>query len=688
MNPYFNRGAITDPAYFFGRKELLNHIYGALNVPKPMNISIKGERRIGKSSLLNYLMHPEVKRRALINPERFVFVLTDFLDYQPQDAADFIRTLHYYLCLELERVGREDISCDAHSILEQVESFTLKQTRQLKDGLKRHLMRLKDAGYHIVFLIDEADSVFLRANLDYSVFDFMRSLADVSRYYSVSYIIASRRPLREISKALESSRFHNIFAFYKLGLFSHEEALELIRIPSQQAGVQFSSEEEKFILDLAGRHPLALQIVCYYLFEQKTMSHLVDTRALTDIAFAQMKSVMADWWEDSSNEERQALQAIAIGSSALSAISRETIERLMERSLVIKEQDSIECFCKLFKRFVLQESLTRAGKRRDDTSDMVMRWIEEGESQTVEFKRKLPENMTRLAKEIAAFASGEGGVILIGVDDNGKVCGLPIRSPQERDRFRQRIYGIATKIVKPPVNIEIDFIEMQGKVLGIIQIPPGKEPLYYVENRPYIRYGCITESPGPDEIAKRYSETLHTIPGVPFLAQKKPKGLREEVWKLIETVELGLRQFIAKVMREKVGQDWEQFLAKRHPALYESWITIQERHRRSFKRYGSAREQKETILDYSFINDLGSLIAADWEFYRHLLDFGRSSSKENKRYWAEIIEAITKVRNALAHHRFVPENELKRAEVFCNDIIVVLGTSMSDKEAGAFKYVH
>jgi len=688
VNPYFNRGAIADPKYFFGREEILSHIWAALNAPKPQNISIEGERRIGKSSLLNYLMHQDVRKKWLTLPDKYVLVLTDFLDYQPQSAADFIRTLHYYLCLELEQSNNLDLCAQAQSALQAMESFSAKDTRRLKEALKRHLMDLKKQGYHVVFLIDEADSVFLRARLDYGVFDFMRSLSDVSRYYSVSYIIASRRPLREISKALVASKFHNTFEVHKLGLFSHEEALELIRTPSQRAGVAFTTQEEDILLGLAGNHPFTLQVACYYLFEQKVTGHLIDARALADAVYSQLIPCMEDWWEDSSSEEQHLLHAIITGSSSSTEFPLELLHRLLERGLVVKEGVELRCFSQLFTRFVrekaqiIDETPEAGDSRHLYLSSQIKEWLKQGEGQTIEFKREIPGNITQLAKTIAAFASGEGGVVIIGIEDDGTVCGIPVYSALDRDRFRQRVYGVATKVVKPPVGVEIDFLKVHGKVVSIIQVPPGTEPLYYVESRPYVRYGSINQSPEPDEVRRRYATAEHDRPGHPigtssFLKQQRQAGLREEVWRVIETVELQLRQFIAGILRQKVGEDWEQFLSKRHPELYEQWTTIQGRHQRAFKRYGAVTQPSETILDYSFVGDLGTLVVKDWEIYRHILDFGRSSSKENKRYWVEMIETITRVRNALAHHRFVPENELKRVEVFCNDIAAVLSERYS-----------
>lgn len=45
------------------------------------------------------------------------------------------------------------------------------------------------------------------------------------------------------------------------------------------------------------------------------------------------------------------------------------------------------------------------------------------ETQTIEFKRQF---VSDLNKEIIAFANTNGGEILIGIDNNGLVAGLPI----------------------------------------------------------------------------------------------------------------------------------------------------------------------------------------------------------------------------------------------------------------------
>jgi ABC-type phosphate/phosphonate transport system ATPase subunit len=54
MNPYLNKGMITDPIEFYGREEEIANIYERIKTTQ--SIYIVGERGIGKSSLLDLLL--------------------------------------------------------------------------------------------------------------------------------------------------------------------------------------------------------------------------------------------------------------------------------------------------------------------------------------------------------------------------------------------------------------------------------------------------------------------------------------------------------------------------------------------------------------------------------------------------------------------------------------------------------
>ncbi len=90
QNPFTFGPPIQDPARFFGRKEVIQQIFNLLN--SGHHISIVGERRIGKTSLLTYISNPEVFTKYL-DPCSHIFVFIDFQKYNKDSTVeDFWRT--------------------------------------------------------------------------------------------------------------------------------------------------------------------------------------------------------------------------------------------------------------------------------------------------------------------------------------------------------------------------------------------------------------------------------------------------------------------------------------------------------------------------------------------------------------------------------------------------------------------
>ncbi len=89
------------------------------------------------------------------------------------------------------------------------------------------------------------------------------------------------------------------------------------------------------------------------------------------------------------------------------------------------------------------------------TREDLLTWIANGENSSVEFKRDDVSN-DKFAREVVAFANSDGGVILLGVDDDGSIAGVAPGKLEEwvmtacRDKVAppivphfQRIVGVA-----------------------------------------------------------------------------------------------------------------------------------------------------------------------------------------------------------------------------------------------------
>jgi len=68
--------------------------------------------------------------------------------------------------------------------------------------------------------------------------------------------------------------------------------------------------------------------------------------------------------------------------------------------------------------------------------------IRNGENSGVEFKRE-PIDNRQLARELVAFANLDGGRVLLGVDDDGTVCGVTQRDLEARVMTTPRSFPIS-----------------------------------------------------------------------------------------------------------------------------------------------------------------------------------------------------------------------------------------------------
>lgn len=113
--------------------------------------------------------------------------------------------------------------------------------------------------------------------------------------------------------------------------------------------------------------------------------------------------------------------------------------------------------------------------------------IQQGEGYNVEFKLSIPSKASDLAEEICAFANAAGGVVIIGVNDNGNIVGVSLDNTA-----KSRLQNILNA-VEPTYPAQTQEVEIQGKKLLCIECPSGKEKPYTVSGSIIVRNGPNSE---------------------------------------------------------------------------------------------------------------------------------------------------------------------------------------------------
>src|SRR5262245_35386950 len=218
MNPFTQRGRITDVERFAGRWAELSLIFERLEAGRPVLIS--GPPGIGKSSLLTHIV-----QSAAINME------------QPELRA-------FYLDL-MDATGADEVY---RTVVEALDGRG--------DTLAALEVALLDIGEPVLLCLDNAQAP-LAAGWGEVL---LEALARVARGGSLLLVVAV-----EGSPPLLSERF----AVVRLGALAPAEVRLLIGAYLDDAGTSFTPAELREIADLSAGHPAYVQRAAYHLFQSK-----------------------------------------------------------------------------------------------------------------------------------------------------------------------------------------------------------------------------------------------------------------------------------------------------------------------------------------------------------------------------------------------------------------------------------
>jgi ATP-dependent DNA helicase RecG len=138
------------------------------------------------------------------------------------------------------------------------------------------------------------------------------------------------------------------------------------------------------------------------------------------------------------------------------------------------------------------------------THTELLELINNGESSGVEFKRDVVENHA-LAKELVAFSNLSGGMLLLGVDDDGRISGVT------RHDLEEWVMTTCRVKIKPGI---IPFYEIvrniePGKDVAVVRVTRGFDvhSLWHNDRNTYfIRVGTQSREASQEELARLFQQ--------------------------------------------------------------------------------------------------------------------------------------------------------------------------------------
>ncbi len=328
-NPYLNRSMIRSVDEFHGRTQPLQRLMARLGASTPQSVSIVGERRVGKSSLLWHIAQREVHARYLENPECYLFLLLDFQRQQQLDQRGFCHIFAQHL--------REVLDDE----VPELEDFR---------SIEAQIQRLERAGHRLVCLFDEFETVTRNPGFGVEFFGFLRSIANA---YPISFVTSSRRNLQSLchTRQIAESPFFNIFSQLSLGPFLPAESKELICAPSAAAGLALA-DHLAVITNLSGHLPFFVQMACSAAFEclVESVGDSLDERLLTQRFTEEASSHFHYLWESFSEDEKALVRPLAAGGQP----SIRQAEALVHHGYIVGREGHRRLFSSAFAHFLCE----------------------------------------------------------------------------------------------------------------------------------------------------------------------------------------------------------------------------------------------------------------------------------------------------------------------------------------------
>jgi hypothetical protein len=351
-NPFYYGGTLKESRLFVGRKREVAEICEA--IAASASVSLVGERKVGKSSLLLYLADPSVEHKNGLDPARYIFAYFDFVGYPTITPTELWRRL----------LGEILSQPSASALTNQVRTLLAQEKTELAD-LERLLKGVRDAGLNLVILFDEFDTAATNPNFDQAFFGGLRNLSK----YPLSYLVASHRTLSELRFAHPEaivSPFFNIFRRVTLSGFTPGEVETLLTGSLAGTGITFSAGDREMLGFMADSHPFFLQMMAYFLFDAYRYDHLRDGR----VDYRWVQDRMRDnsvehfryYWEGSEAGEKLILATLSLLESEeleryrlYPAGDDPMLRRLRERVLVVEDQQGkSRLFSMLFNQWIAE----------------------------------------------------------------------------------------------------------------------------------------------------------------------------------------------------------------------------------------------------------------------------------------------------------------------------------------------
>ena len=302
-NPFFNRGPIREPRFYFPRpretREVVRLVTGS------QNCSLVGPIKSGKTSLLLHLIRPGAMAGygAVLGPHSAVYLSFEGLGRISQEQF-------FHLMI------RETVRQSSGKVAMVWPRFEARDAIGFLE-LKEVLDQIEAAGERLVYLLDEVELASGNRAFDLNFFSALRHIAARP---GVCFVTATDCRLHEVEVAGREigSPFADLFSTVRLQPLDPGEAWLWVHSLAAESGVDLDPDRD-LIAGLGGGLPFHLQVAAFEAFDCKRGPEALSEGQrlyVASRAYEQVEPVLTIMWGRIADPQRQAALAALDGKTA------------------------------------------------------------------------------------------------------------------------------------------------------------------------------------------------------------------------------------------------------------------------------------------------------------------------------------------------------------------------------------
>lgn len=339
ISTYNYKTPISDPKQFLGRRGLISKIYARIGAGRPQSVSIVGDIKIGKSSLLGYLAHEITKREMLNNPDDYIYLYIPCRTENQLTLGTFTGIIYRMTRKYNEKSPEQSIQVEYNYFKRMVEDLH-KQNKK------------------IILFLDDFNLITLNPAFPLEFFSFLRSLAN---NYNLAYITTSYEDLQKlcVSKDIEESPFFNIFTNMSLRGLEPTEIDSLFQLSSNAIDSAID-EHKSYLTELVGTGPYPLQMACHYLqnFRKEHGEFTPELKIQFESLLSEnLQDYHQQLWKHMEETHQSILSGIAV-ERPIPEAKQYLLRDLVKKSYVMNNNGRSQFSSNLLKNFVLENSDT------------------------------------------------------------------------------------------------------------------------------------------------------------------------------------------------------------------------------------------------------------------------------------------------------------------------------------------